>query len=85
MVCGLAAVLTYVTRQEAVSEAVPLAGWAAHPEMVAPPSKNSSLPVGSPAPGDLALTIAVSVTDRPATEGFGEEVTTVAVGSWLTT
>jgi hypothetical protein len=59
MVCGLAAVLAYVTKQEAVSEAVPLAGWAAHPEMVVPPSKSSSLPVRLPALGDLALTMAV--------------------------
>jgi hypothetical protein len=58
MRCGQAAVLAYHTRQEELSEAVPLAGWAAHPEMVVPSSKNSTLPVGLPAPRDLAVTMA---------------------------
>ena len=53
-----------------------------------PPSRNVTLPVGVPAPGAITLTVAVTVTDCPYTEGFCEEVTVVLVSGlftcWLT-
>ena len=35
------------------------------PPMLVPPLLNATLPVGVPAPGALALTVAVNVTDWP--------------------
>ena len=48
------------------------------------PSWNVTVPVGVPAPGATALTVAVNVTDWPAAEGFCEEITAVAEPAWLT-
>jgi hypothetical protein len=49
------------------------------------PSKNSTLPVGVPAPGEAAATVAVIVTDWPTTEGFGELATDAVADAWFTT
>ena len=43
------------------------------------PSKNSTLPLGEPAPGAFTDTVAVSVVDCPNSVGFGELVSDVAV------
>ena len=43
------------------------------------PSKNSTLPLGLPAPGGFTLTLALIVTLSPTTEGFGDVVTAVLV------
>jgi hypothetical protein len=51
------------------------------------PSMNVTVPVGVPAPGDTAATVAVNVTDWPKTEGFTEEEAKprlVVVAAWLT-
>ena len=44
---------------------------------VAAPSRNVTVPVGVPTPGETALTVAVKVTDCPNTDGFTDEVTVV--------
>ncbi len=44
-----------------------------------------TLPVGVPAPGEVAETVAVKVTDCPSEEGFGAAVKFVAVAALLTT
>jgi hypothetical protein len=49
------------------------------------PSKNSTVPVAVPAPGETALIVAVKVTDSPKTEGFDEDVNAVVVLALLTT
>jgi hypothetical protein len=59
----------------------PLTGMA--PSDVAP-SKNSTLPTGTPAPGAVTLTCAETVTCSPNNDGFGAEVTTVVVAAWFT-
>ena len=43
------------------------------------PSLKLTVPVGVPAPGETALTVAVKVTDWPETDGFAEEATVVVV------
>ena len=43
-----------------------------------------TVPVGVPAPGLTALTVAVKVTDSPNTEGFTDELTEVLVAALLT-
>ena len=45
---------------------------------------NVTVPLGVPAPGATAATVAVNVTDWPNTEGLAEEVTTVEVSALLT-
>jgi hypothetical protein len=49
------------------------------------PSKNSTVPVAVPAPGETGLIAAVKVTDCPKTEGFAEDVNAVVVLALLTT
>ena len=49
------------------------------------PSKNSTVPVAVPAPGETAATVAVKVIDSPKTEGFAEDVNAVVVLALLTT
>ena len=51
---------------------------------VVAPSLKVTEPVGMPLPGELAVTMAVKVTDRLKTEGLAEEVRAVAVPSLLT-
>src|SRR5947209_1787208 len=48
------------------------------------PSWKVTLPVGVPEPGELAVTVAVKVTDWPNTEVAGDALTAVAVPSLLT-
>ena len=48
------------------------------------PSKNSTVPVAVPAPGETAATLAVKVTDSPNTEGV-VEANVVVVLALLTT
>src|ERR1017187_4217933 len=56
-----------------------------HPAMAAAPLSNATFPVGVPDPGALAVTAAVKVTDWPNTVGLTVAVTTVVVGSAVTT
>ena len=49
------------------------------------PSLNVTVPLGVPAPGATADTVAVRVTDWPNTDGFTDELTAVVVFAWLTT
>ena len=58
--------------------ALPVPSSVPVPTVVAP-SLNVTVPVGIPAPGDVAVTVAVRVTDWPKTVGFAEEVTVVEV------
>ena len=54
--------------------------------IVVTPSLNRTMPVGVPAPGADAVTVAVKVTNWPNTEGFTDEVTGgVVVLALLTT
>lgn len=48
------------------------------PKVVAP-SLNVTVPDGVPEAGELALTVAVNVTDCPDTDGLADEVTEVVV------
>ncbi len=48
------------------------------------PSLKVTVPVGVPAPGLLAVTVAVKVTDCPDTDGLAEELTDVAVLAFFT-
>jgi hypothetical protein len=43
--------------------------------MAVEPSLNVTVPVGVPAPGAAAVTVAVKVTDCPIVEGFAEAAT----------
>jgi hypothetical protein len=45
---------------------------------------NVTVPVGVPAPGETAATVAVKVTFWPFAEGFCDEVTLVVVFALLT-
>src|SRR5712691_5230836 len=49
------------------------------------PSLKFTLPVGVPAPGAVAVTVAVKVTDWPNTDGLAEDVSAVLVLALLTT
>ena len=51
---------------------------------VAAPSRKVTVPVGVPAPGETALTVAVKVTAWPNTDGFTDEVTVVELEAFLT-
>ena len=44
---------------------------------------NVTVPVGVPAPGAAAVTVAVNVTDCPNIDGFVEDVSAVVVAAWL--
>src|SRR5439155_18343149 len=48
------------------------------------PSLKVTVPVGVPAPGLFAVTVAVKVTACPDTEGLAEELTNVVVPAFLT-
>ena len=45
---------------------------------------NCTVPVGVPAPGDTAVTVALKVTGWPNTEGLTEELTAVVLLALLT-
>ncbi len=49
------------------------------------PSMKVTPPVGVPAPGEVAETVAVKVTDCPNTEGFAAAVTLLVAAALLTT
>ena len=48
------------------------------------PSLKTTLPVGVPVPGEVAVTVAVKVTDWPNTDGLSAEATVVALLALLT-
>src|SRR5213078_1967824 len=48
------------------------------------PSLKVTVPVGVPAPGLFAVTVAVNVTACPDSDGLAEELTTVAVLAFFT-
>ena len=48
------------------------------------PSLNVTVPVGTPDPGAVALTVAVKVTDWPNTTLVADDPTVVMVLAWLT-
>ena len=50
---------------------------------VVDPSLNVTVPEGVPAPGAVALTVAVKVTDWPGDDGFNDEVIAVDEADWL--
>ena len=50
----------------------------------AEPSLNVTVPVGVPAAGEVGDTVAVNVTDWPASNGFADDDTDVDVLPWLT-
>src|SRR5438874_11716111 len=51
--------------------------------MAVPPSRKVTVPAGVPAPGLLAVTVAVKVTDCPDTDGLAEELTGVVVPDFV--
>src|SRR5581483_11874078 len=67
---------------EVVNVAVPLFSVTV-PRLVLP-SRKVTFPVGVPAPGATALTVAVKVTAWPNADGLTEDVTVVVVLAWLT-
>ena len=73
---------TPAARVEVVNVAVPLVRVAV-PRLAAP-SRKVTVPVGVPAPGATALTVAVKVTDWPNVDGLVEEATVVVELAWLT-
>ena len=62
-----------ITKEELEKVALPEESVAV--PKVATPSRNATVPVGVPTPGETALTVAVNVTDWPNTDGFTELVT----------
>jgi len=73
-----------VTESEEVANVATPDPLSAPVPSVVPPSLNVTLPVGVPAPGATAATVAVKVTDWPNTDGWAEEVTPVVVAAWFT-
>src|SRR6187431_2698669 len=53
--------------------------------IVTPSLVKVTMPVGVPAPGATAATVAVKVTDPPTTLGFSDEATAVVVFALFTT
>ena len=77
--CGLPATVSV----DVVKVALPLAFKLT--TVGAPPSMTKlAVPVGVPAPGGPAVTVAVKVTLWPVVDGFCDEVTLVALLSLLT-
>ena len=52
---------------------------------IVPPSMKVTVPVGVPAPGPPAATVAVKVTAWPKGDGFAEDRHVVVVAAWFTT
>ena len=48
------------------------------------PSFKVTVPLGVPAPGETALTVAVNTTACPNTEGLIDEAKTLVLLAWLT-
>jgi len=65
------------TNVDVASDALPLLRFTT-PNVVAP-SMNVTVPVGTPVPGATGLTVAVSVTVCPITDGLGRAVKLVVV------
>ena len=65
-----------------MSEALPLTSVTTPREVA--PSLKVTVPVGTPAAGETADTVAVNVTACPTFEGFGVEVRLVLVLPWFT-
>jgi hypothetical protein len=83
--CGEPAVEAYVVVQVASScpEMVDK-DCAEQPDISLPPSLNSTCPVGDPAPGAIALTVAVRVTGWFSNAGLADEASTVSVEAGFT-
>jgi len=64
------------------SEALPLTSVTTPSEIA--PSLKVTVPVGTPAAGEAADTVAANVMACPAFEGFGVEVRLVIVFPWFT-
>ena len=62
---------------ETLSEALPLTSVTV--PNAAAPSRNVTVPVGTPTAGATAVTVVLSVTVCPASEGFGVDVSVVVV------
>ena len=71
-------------RVEVVKVAVPLAFNVPAPR-VEPPFLKVTVPVGTPLPGAVAVTVAVNVTGWLSTEGLADELTAVVVADLFTT
>src|SRR6266568_4625317 len=76
----------FVSLEEVLPLKLPSPAYVAWPEpfrvpvpRVLEPSLKVTVPVGVPAPGLFAVTVAVKVTDCPDTDGLPEELTDVAV------
>jgi len=82
--CAVMLECTLTVKAEVDNVAMPPTPTVPVPRLVAP-SKNVTVPDGLPAPGAIAATVAVKVTDCPNTDGFGAEVTLVVVLALLTT
>ena len=82
--CAVMLECTLTVKAEVDNVAMPPTPTVPVPRLVAP-SKNVTVPDGLPAPGAIAATVAVKVTDCPNTDGFGAEVRLVVVPVLLTT
>ena len=71
-------------KEDVVKVAWPLAMVTLAARVVAP-SVKVTVPLGVPAPGATAATVAVKVTLCPNTEGLGEELTVVLLEALFTT
>ena len=69
---------------ETVAVASPLVKGTAAPRLE-PPSLNCTVPVGVPAPGAVAVTVAEKPTPWPEMEGLGDDPTATEVSALLTT
>jgi len=67
---------------DTVSDALPFTSVTTPREV--PPSLKVTVPVGTPAAGEVADTVAVNVTVCPTFDGFGVEVRLVLVFPWFT-
>jgi hypothetical protein len=73
-----------VVAHVAVYGELALSGCEPQPEIDVPPTLKFTVPVGVPDPLPVTVTLAVSVTDWPNTDGFVPEATVVDVLAWPT-
>src|SRR5438093_7705715 len=72
-------------RLEVAHVATPAASACApQPVIELAPSLKFTVPLGVPAPGAVAFTVAVNVTDWPNTDGLADELRLVDVLAWFT-
>ena len=86
-ICTSPSPLTVTTDEllvEYVAVATPASGVKVAVVRVPPPSWNVTSPVGTPEPGDLAVTVTVIVTLWPKTDGLDDDVTVVVELDWPT-